>query len=117
MPDPLPAARKRAAAKRNAAVSKRRPKPAQQQALATLLELMSEGASDNVRITAAKTLLDRTLPEKATTMTRKDEQDRLAAINAIKALLDELAAAKSARDRSAAALDSNGTTRSADSAA
>ncbi|MBI1274195.1 MAG: hypothetical protein GC131_08970 [Alphaproteobacteria bacterium] len=90
--------------------------------IATLIELMTSSDSDSARIAAAKVLLDRSWKEGGNMAGEQDDQgrqdgqsaagadgqERLDVIAAISRLLDELAAAKAARDADAAGVDKQG---------
>jgi hypothetical protein len=62
-----------------------------------LLELMKDSESDSVRVAAAKALMDRVKAdeEEIDDVGRREAEERVAAIAEARALLDELAVAKS----------------------
>lgn len=82
----------------------------EEQVRETLLQLMCESESDSVRVAAAKALMDKLLQgEQEVDEARKNEEDeRAAAISEARALLAELAEAKSGGVREPHPVDTNG---------
>jgi hypothetical protein len=86
--------------------------PAANQAIAVLVELMNSAASEQVRASAAKTLLEKVWPMNGEPDTSQAERE--AAIRAIMGLLDDIAVAQSGRHAGQAKVVAGSTPQPAD---